>query len=46
MNHWLECIDLAWNILGARRFTFVQMKSLESQMAMPYGDMVLYSKNL
>jgi len=32
-KHWY----LAWNILGARRFKFVQLKCLVSQMARPKG---------
>jgi len=43
--HWC----LAWNILGARRFKFVQMKSLRSCMASPQGlnfNVIIYRKML
>jgi len=29
-----------WSILRTRKFKFVQMKSLASQMATPYGDII------
>jgi len=37
MNHWPECFLnwQYWSILGARRFKFVQLKSPDSQMALP-----------
>jgi len=35
---------LVWNILGARRFQFVQMKSLGSQMAPPQGLTFLHGE--
>jgi len=41
MNYCFKYINLAWIILRTRRFKFVQMKSLGSQMTTPLVDIVL-----
>jgi len=44
MNHWPKYIDIWHGVsLGARRFNFVQMKSLGSCMAPHQGLKLLHS---